>query len=314
MSKQKKIATEDKTRTNLITHLTNKLLVEVLLLISYLPFRIIYFISDFLSFILSKVIKYRRKVILENLSYAFPEKSDSEIRSIMKKFYSHLSDLILETIKLHTISTKNLNKRITVHGLDEAENYYKQNKSLVVLGMHHNNWEWSGIIQKNAQHKVLVIYNPVRGNKTFEKFLIHSRERWGSSCVPVNKSARSIIEFQHKGIPAALWLLADQTSPANSKFWTIFLNREAPFFPGPEKIASKANLPILFQYIKKTGRGRYEFYFTTLIEKPAEAEPNEILLSYIRKMEEIIKKEPEYYLWSHRRWKHKRPDGIPLTL
>jgi len=314
MKKNKKISPETESKTNLATHLTNKLLAGALIIISYLPFRIIYLISDFLYFVLRRVIRYRRKTILENLRHAFPEKSPDEIRSIMKKFYKHLSDMILETIKTHTVSTKNLNKRITVNGLEKAESYYKQNKSLIVLGMHHNNWEWSGIIQKKAQHKVLVIYNPVRGNKTFEKFLIHSRERWGSSCVPVNKSARLILDFQHKNIPAVLWLLADQTSPANSKFWTLFLNREAPFFTGPEKIATKANLPILFQYIKKTGRGRYEFHFTTLIEKPAEAEPNAILLAYIRKMEEIIRREPEYYLWSHRRWKHKRPEGVPLIV
>jgi KDO2-lipid IV(A) lauroyltransferase len=314
MSERKKTQTEDYNKNNLIENLLNKLLTGVLTLISYLPFNLTYLLSDFLCFIISRVIKYRRKVILDNLQYAFPEKSAEEIRLIMKKFYKHFSDLILETVKLHTISDYELNSRINVHGLDIAESYFKQNKSLIVLAMHHNNWEWSSIIQKKANHKILIIYNPVRGNKTFEKFLIHSRERWGSRCVPVNRSARAALDFHHRGIPSALWLSADQTSPANSKFWTIFLNREAPFFSGPEKIAARTNAPVIFQHIKKTGRGRYEFHFTTLIEKPTEADPDEILLSYVRKMEEIIRKEPEYYLWSHRRWKHKRPEGIPLTL
>jgi KDO2-lipid IV(A) lauroyltransferase len=299
---------------NLIGNLLNKLLVGVLIMISYLPFRLIYVLSDFLCLILSRIIRYRRKVILENLQYAFPEKSAGEIRLIMKKYYKHLTDLMLETIKLHTISTKELDKRLTVHGLDIAESYYKQKKSLIVLAMHHNNWEWSSILPTRTKHKTLMLYNPVRGNQTFEKFLIYSRERWGGKCVPVNKSARLVLDFHKRGIPSILWLGADQTSPANSKFWTIFLNREAPFFSGPEKIAIKTNVPIMFQYIKKTGRGRYEYYFTTLIEKPAGIEPNEIILTYIRKMEEIIRNEPEYYLWSHRRWKHKRPEGVPLTI
>ena len=314
MSKIKQIQTKDNTFKNLPEKLLNKLLIKILILISYLPFNIIYLISGFLSLILRRVIRYRRKVIIENLQYAFPDKSDADIRLIMKKFYKHLSDLMLETIKMHTISEKELQERITVHGLDISEYYYKQNKSMVVLAMHHNNWEWTSIIPPKIKHKILMIYNPVRGDKSFENYLVYSRERWGGKCVPVDKSARMVLDFHRKGIPTALWLGADQTSPANSKFWTIFLNREAPFFSGPEKIAARANSPVLFEYIKKTGRGRYEFHFSTLIENPSETEPNEIILAYVRKMEEIIREEPEYYLWSHRRWKHKRPEGVPLTI
>lgn len=292
----------------------NKILTTFLLLISYLPFSVIYLLSDLLYLILSKIIKYRRKVILENLHYAFPEKSNREIRIIMKKYYKHLSDLILETVKLHTISENELNKRLTIHGLDMMNSYSYKNKSIVVLAMHHNNWEWASFFQKMLNYKLLMLYSPVRGNKVFEKFLIHSRERWGGKCIPVDKSARVVFDINRNNSPSALWLGADQTAPANSKLWTIFLNREAPFFSGPEKIAVKTDAPIIFQNTKKRGRGRYDVYFSTLIEKPSAVEPNEIILAYVRKMEEIIKNEPEYYLWSHRRWKHKRPPDIPLTI
>ena len=147
-----------------------------------------------------------------------------------------------------------------------------------------------------------------------EKFLLHSREKWGGKCIPVNQSAKVMLRFHKENMPTALWLGADQTPPATSRFWTIFLNREAPFFEGPEKIAAKTNQPVFFQHVTKLGRGRYLARFVPLILNPGKVAKKKILLAYVQKMEEIIRQEPEYYLWSHRRWKHKRPEGIPLTL
>ena len=180
--------------------------------------------------------------------------------------------------------------------------------------MHYNNWEWTGFLQSKLKHLVLPVYNPIRGNNAMEKFLIHNREKWGSQSIPVHKTARSLLEYNIKKQLTILWLVADQTPPANSKFWTYFLNRETPFFSGPEKIASSTNQPVFFQHTKKIGRGRYLFEIISLCEKPNEMDPKDIFLAYVRKCEEIIRQEPEYYLWSHRRWKHKRPEDIPLTL
>jgi KDO2-lipid IV(A) lauroyltransferase len=146
-----------------------------------------------------------------------------------------------------------------------------------------------------------------------EKFLLHNRQKWASKSIPVHKTARAVVEYNLKNILTGLWLAADQTPPANSKFWTIFLNRETPFFQGPEKIAANTNQPVIFQHTKKIGRGKYCIEFSLLFENPKEVEQKEILLAYVRKAEEIIRQEPEYYLWSHRRWKHTRPEGIELT-
>ena len=286
----------------------------LLLLISRLPFRIIYLISDGLYFLISKVIRYRKEVIFENLMHAFPEKTEEQIKDIADKFYRHLTDLILEAVKMHRMSLKEMEKRITFKDMEKFHPLYEQKKSIIVLGMHHNNWEWASAVQQHAQHKLLMLYNPVRGNRALEKFIIDSREKWGGLCVPVHKSARTVLEFNRAGKPTAIWLGADQTPPSTSKFWTIFLNREAPFFSGPEKIASRTKQPIYFHRTRKTGRGKYEVTLEPLIAEPEKIEPDEILLKYVRKMEEIIREEPEYYLWSHRRWKHTRPEGIPLTL
>lgn len=311
----KNLVTKDRRfRENFLRKTLNQLTAGVLYLISLLPFRILFIVSDVLYFFIRNVFHYRERVVMENLKHAFPQKREKEIKQIATRFYRYLTDIMVEIIKLHTLSEKQINKRLRFEGLDLINDYYRKGESIIILAMHHNNWEWCSFMQTKISHFGLMIYNPVRGNQALEKFLNHSRERWGGKCIPVHQSARTAMEFHQKKIPTALWLGADQTPPATSKFWTVFLNREAPFFSGPEKIAIKTNQPVFFQHITKTGRGRYVANFIPLIEKPAEMGSREILLTYVRKMEEIIKKEPEHYLWSHRRWKHQRPDNIPLTV
>jgi len=294
--------------------LSNKVLVLFLKFLSILPFWVIYAISNVLYFLLKNVVKYRKKVILENLTYAFPEKSDEEKNLIANKFYRHFCDFALETVKLYSMNKTEMEKRLIAKGIDLVNKYTNEGKSIILLGFHYNNWEWCSSIQSRWKHKLLMIVNPMRGNQALDKFIAHSREKWGGISVPVHKSARMAIDAVRKKEPVALWLAADQTPSADSPFWTMFLNREAPFFSGPEKIAIKTNQPVFFLHLKKTGRGRYEANFSLMFEEPKNVDSKDIMLAYIRKMEEIISETPEYYLWSHRRWKHKRPDGIELTL
>jgi len=301
-------------RESALKQLQNKVLVGVLIAFSYLPFWVLYRFSDLSYLFLRFVLKYRIKVITENLEYAFPEKSKVEIGEIRNKFYKHICDMLVESIKLYSISDKEMEKRLKITGTEPANDLYGQKKSIIAMAFHHNNWEWTSFVQSKLKHQILTVYNPIRGNNAMEKFLVHNREKWGSKCVPVHKTARAAMEHKLKGVLTGLWLAADQTPPANSKFWTIFLNRETPFFSGPEKIASSANQPVFFQHTKKVRRGRYIIEYSLLFENPAEVEQKDILLAYIRKCEEIIRAEPEYYLWSHRRWKHTRPEGVELTL
>lgn len=291
----------------------NRLLAGILWLVSLLPLRVLYLFSDFLYLLVRYVFRYRHKVIEENLSYAFPEKSEKEKKRIAGKFYRHFTDLMMESVKLHSIGANQMKQRLLMEGFDLVDKYYSQGKSVIVLAMHHNNWEWGSFVQTTIKQRGLYIYNPVRGNRAMEKFILHSREKWGGKCIPVHQSARVTLGFHNKNIPTLLWLGADQTPPAGSKFWTIFLNREAPFFSGPEKIAARTNQPVFFQHMSKLSRGHYLLKLVPLVENPASLEPKEILLAYVKKMEEVIRNEPEYYLWSHRRWKHSRPEGIALT-
>lgn len=306
--------TDNRFHENFSKQLTNSILVGLMVAVSYLPFWVLYGISNVFYLFLRFVLKYRFKVITENLSYAFPEKSENEISVIRNKFYRHFCDVFVESIKLYSISDKGMEKRLKITGVELANDFYEQKRSVIALAFHHNNWEWTSFAQSKLNHQVLTVYNPIRGNNAMEKFLVHNREKWGSRCVPVNKTARTAMEYKFKGILTGLWLAADQTPPANSKFWTIFLNRETPFFSGPEKIAANLNQPVFFQHTKKIGRGKYIIEYSLLFENPKEVEQKEILLAYIRKAEEIIRQEPEYYLWSHRRWKHKRPEGVELII
>ena len=315
MEKKNKLEYSDpRYRENFLKKGFNKLISGIIYLISLLPFKILFFLSDVLHFFIRHVFHYREKVVMDNLKHAFPEKTEAERKQIAKKFYRHLTDLIVETVKLHSISEKELNRHLQFKGTEAFQKLYEEGKSFIILAMHHNNWEWCSFVQTRGKHLGLMIYNPIRGNQAMEKFMNHGREKWGGRCIPVNQSARTALEFHRKKIPTALWLGADQTPPANSRFWTIFLNRETPFFSGPEKISAKTNQPVFFQNITKISRGHYVANFELLIENPAEMEQKDILLTYVHKMEEIIRQEPEHYLWSHRRWKHTRPEGIPLTV
>lgn len=300
-------------RENFIQKILNRIVVSFLFLISLLPFTALFVISDILNFFIQHIFRYRRKVIFDNLHHAFPEKTENEIKNIARKFYRHLTDIILEGVKMHGMNEKEMRKRVKFIGLEQIDKLYNQNKSVLVLSMHHNNWEWTSGLQLHIKHQAITIYNPIRGNQALENFILHSREKWGGKCVPVHKAGRKVLELNRIGKPTLLGLVADQTPPSTSKNWFIFLNRETPFFSGPEIIAKRTNQPIFFHQIRKTGRGKYEMIFTPIFENPKEVESKEILLHYVRKVEKVIREEPEYYLWSHRRWKHKRPENIPLT-
>lgn len=277
-----------------------------------LPFWVIWGMADIFYVILYYIVRYRRKTVHNNLVNSFPEKTPREIKQITKKFYHHLSDLGLEVIKFNRMSEKEIDKRFIVHGMEMYENYYKQGKSVIVLGMHHNNWEWGGSMQRFTKSQFLVVYNPVRNNGGLERFILDTRERFGAKTIPVYTSVRTVLELNKSEQPNSLILGADQTPPQNSQFWTTFLNQETAFFSGPMKIAIKTNSPVILHHTRKIGRSKYEVFHYKLIENPAEVKPEEIMMAYIRKIEEIIKAEPEYYLWSHRRWKHKRPEGVEL--
>ena len=280
-------------------------------LVSRFPFWLIYFLADIFYLIVYYIVGYRKNIVLQNLRNSFPEKNDKEINSISKKYFRHFSDLMLETIKMHGMKEIDYQKRAVIKNPELVNRYFDKGRSVIVLTMHYNNWEWSNCFALHIKHKILGIYKPLH-NKKFDSFLNNSRKKTGAEMVQDSQVFRRVTKAEKNREMVFTWLAADQTPPQSSKFWTIFLNQETPFFSGPEKIAARSNHPVFFHYTRKIKRGIYEIEFIPLFENPNEVEPKQILLGYIKKMEELIRKEPEYYLWSHQRWKHKRPTNIPL--
>lgn len=273
--------------------------------LSLLPFWLLYGLSDLLFVLVFRVVKYRKKVVRKNLKKSFPEKEAKEIDQIMQQFYHHFCDLLLESFKLKTISEKQLKKRMVIKNPELLDHYYQQGKSVLVLTMHYNNWEWNAILPKLLKHKLLFVYNPAR-NLTWDAFINRMRMRFGAELVSTKKIVRTLINYRDQQVPTFTWLSADQRPKANTRFWTTFLNQETGFFPGPEALAHHTNHVVLYEHVKKVKRGHYQIQFELLAENPSKLSRDEVLYLYVHKIERVIREQPEFYLWSHNRWKNKR--------
>jgi Kdo2-lipid IVA lauroyltransferase/acyltransferase len=277
-----------------------------------LPFWLIYLFSDILFVLIYYLIGYRRKVVHENLQNAFPEKTQSETKRIARRFYRHFCDLTLEIIKLGRMNEAEFRKRMTIQNMELLNHFFNQGKSLIMLTMHYNNWEWSSCIPLYMKHKPVGVYKPLH-NKKYDEYINHNRERMGVRMISNNMVLRQVVKAQKNEEKIILWLAGDQTPPVFHKFWLLFLNQEAMFYQGPAAISRRFNFPVIFQKIVKKERGMYETSFEVLIENPVNFSEAEIMQAYIKRMEEIIREQPEFYLWSHKRWKHKRPENVPLN-
>lgn len=278
----------------------------IIWLISLLPLSVLYFISDGLYILVYKVFKYRRKVVYTNLNYAFPEKSEAEIQSIAEKFYHHFCDLLVETVKLWNLPKKKALKRIRWVNIDLIRKYYDEGKSLLVVCGHYGNWEATYQIGLLTKHLPLPVYKPLN-NKYFDKQLLKSRTRYFAEPVPMHNILRKLIEYKKKDRLTLSAFVSDQT-PLKSEiqYWSTFLNQDTAWYLGVEKIARKFNYPVLYLWMDKPKRGYYNIYCKTLLDNPAETKAHELTEMHIRALEEDIRKKPELWLWSHRRWKHKR--------
>ncbi len=281
--------------------------------ISYLPFPVIYLLSDIMFFLLYYIFRYRKSVINTNLKKSFPDKTEKEIKSITKKFYKHLSDITLEAIKVNGVSEKTIKKRMTFKNPEVVNRLFENGQSVIALTMHFNNWEWTCSMPFKLKHKVLAVYKPLH-NAGFDNFMNENRSRFGAETVSHLRLLRRTIKAVQKNEPVYIGLAGDQTPPEFHKLWMMFMNQETLFYPGPAVLAKRFGFPVIFQKTIKIKRGYYETSFEVLIENPKEYSDSEIMKIYTNKMEELINLQPEFYLWSHRRWKHKRPADIPLTV
>lgn len=275
----------------------------LLYLISLLPFRVIYVISDSLCFILFYLFKYRKTVVYDNLRKSFPEKTRSEINVIAKEFYHFLCDQILESVKMLTISRQTVKKRFKLNNIEEVTHHFENNKSVIAVTGHYGNWEWGSlIISILVPQPVIIIYKPI-SDKRFEQLVNKMRSKFNASLVPMKSTLRKIVEYKDKLYVAVM--VSDQT-PAKSeiKYFTQFMNQRTPVFQGIEKLAKMTKDPVVYCHINRSKRGYYDCTFETLFDRPELTAEKEITNTYTRKLEEKIREKPELWLWSHRRWKY----------
>ena len=285
--------------------MTNFLLKISLYSISYLPMWVLYIISDILYLIAYKMLGYRKKVVKNNLKNSFPDKTEKELYIIRQKFYRHFFDLILESIKAVSITGSSLNKKVVFNNIEVFNKYTKQNQSVVLAVSHYGNWEWGILgISLNAKQKMLGIYKKLSSD-FFNYFMNKTRRKFGAELIEMNQIFRYLIKTKQEC--QIIGLLADQSPIKNeSNYWTYFLNQHTSVYLGPEKIAKKFNYPVLFCSMRKVKRGHYEVFIEELCTNPEKTSEGEITSLYLRKMETIINENPEYWLWTHRRWKHKK--------
>ncbi len=284
---------------------------SVIWCISKLPFFILYRISDLMYFIVFYLIPYRKKVVFNNLRSAFPEKQEAEIRQIAKKFYRHLCDFMIESFKPFTLSSVELKRRFHFTNPELIEEFNKTGRDYALVSGHYGNWEWNTILTQYAKRDALIIYRPLQ-NKIMDRLFVKIRSHYrGTRLTAMEHVFRSAMEYRNRKEPFLIYFIADQRPPRNNKFWTTFLHQPTSFFNGTEKLSRKLDMAVIFMHIQKTKRGFYEVSFTRLFDSVKDLPENAVTLAFVDALEREINRQPEFWLWSHKRWKHK-PDASTL--
>lgn len=267
-----------------------------------------FLLSDIMRWILHRVVRYRVDVVRANLRDSFPEKSEDELYEIENNFYKHLADVFLETVSMASVSHSEILRRMEFTNTDEIEAATEGRTWLSAMA-HYGSWEYTINYALQTRHDaVLAVYHPL-ASKGFDRYYYKTRSRFGAIPVPMKDIPREIIRRQERSSPVAVALIADQTPPRPLiQNWTMFLGRETPFFTGTEKLALKFGLPVAFLHVDKVKRGYYKARFELIYDGSEQVPEHEITRRYAAKLEEMIRRRPELWMWSHRRWKHKKED------
>lgn len=273
-----------------------------LYLVSLLPMRVLYIVSDGVYGIVYYIIGYRKKVVMDNLRYAFPEMTKAEHTRIAKRFYRNLIDSFIEVIKLLSVNESWLAKRFTVN-VQVLDELYATGKACQMHLGHTFNWEWGQrVLTSLTKYQILVVYMPI-SSKVLEKLFYRLRTRGGNVFLPAPQMREAMVPY----LPTQylLGLVADQCpGKVHSAYWIDFLGRPAPFASGPEKGARHGHLPVVFASIDKPKRGHYHATVELACPDAGVLPEGELTRRYVRYLESVIRGRPDMWLWSHRRWKH----------
>jgi KDO2-lipid IV(A) lauroyltransferase len=267
----------------------------------------LYLISDVVFVILYHITGYRRKVVQENLKNSFPEKTEEERKLIERKYYKYMADLMMETIKSVSMSEKQVRKRMIPTNPELVEHYFKQGKSIMAAAGHYCNWEMAclsfGFLTDKRR---LIVYKP-QSNEVFTEFFNRTRSRFGATMISMKQTLRKMIEYKNE---LTFTVLASDQTPVKHEinYFTTFLNQPTAVFLGIEKLTKVVDCVVIFYRIDLVKRGHYTYTFVPLVEEPKQTKPYEITEIHVKYLESLIREKPEYWLWSHRRWKIKPED------
>ncbi len=279
----------------------------VILPISLLPFRLLYVLSDFLFLILYYGIGYRKAVVMKNLVSAFPDKTEDERKAICKEFYHHLCDLVVESLKLFTISQDQAHKRMVCTNPELVNSYFEKKQPIILAGGHMNNWEmFAMVIDADIKHDTIAIYKPLN-SKFFDEKMRGTRSKFGLKMIPTY-AVKKMMADGIKECYAMIFGYDQSPSNPNKAYWTQFLNRDTAWLKGCEDIAREYNLPVLYGRIRKVKRGHFVYDFSVVCEHPQQLATGQITQKLSDILEADILVQPSYWLWSHKRWKHSKAD------
>ena len=275
-------------------------------IISILPFRIFYWLSDCIYVLVYYIVGYRKKTVRENLALALPHLSDKERLEIEKKSYHHLCDMFLEMVKTMTISSEEMNKRFKITNLEVIKEYEKKGKSIMLIASHYASWEWLITLNQKISFLGVAVYKKL-ANKHFDKLVRDIRSKYNTELVPTSKTIPLIAHNKKNNIQCVYGLASDQSPKADRIFhWESFMGVEVPVHTGPEMLAKKYDMTVVFAKVKKVKRGYYELTIIPLSDNPKSIPDFGITHIYIKEVEKQILEAPEYYFWTHKRWKHRR--------
>ena len=291
---------------------TYHLLYGTVYVLSLLPFRVLYMLSDGLFGLVYYIIRYRRDVVRRNLSTSFPDKSEAELRRIERRFYHWFCDYIFETFKLLSISDEALLRHIEFRGVEAMEQTFDEGRDCAAILGHYCNWEWlsaTGLaFQRYPQAVMGLIYHALRSDAADQLFIdIRSAHR--GACINKRHVLRHLVEYKREGRHSLFGYISDQTPKwENIHLWLPFLNHDTPVFTGGERIMRKMDDAVFYVDMARPSRGRYVCTFRLLSAHAAQEDENAITQRFFQMLEETIRREPAYYLWTHNRWKRTREE------
>jgi Kdo2-lipid IVA lauroyltransferase/acyltransferase len=275
--------------------------------LAHLPLSVLYVLADGIYLLLAYVVRYRRKVVLTNLRNSFPDKPETEIRRIAQDFYRHFAEVMVETLKLVVMPAAELKERVWFSNPEVMERHFAAGRTVLGLSSHAGNWEWvltSGAVWLSAHADG--VYKPL-SNPFFESFLYQLRTRTGAGLIPMRDTLRDML--QRRGEVRVVSLLSDQAAgPEDRPYWTEFMHQDAGFYTSADRLAARFHCPVVYVSIRRLRRGYYQIILTELYDGDAPLPANDfpITEAFVRQLERDVHDFPADYLWTHRRWKHKR--------